>query len=67
MKNYKDAAKQFRKVVDKDDKFARGFYNLARSEFNAGNKGEAKKAYEKLKNLNPVLALKLERDVPGIK
>jgi tetratricopeptide (TPR) repeat protein len=64
-KNYKEAAKQFRKAVDKDDKYFWGYYNLAQTEFDAGNKGEAKKAYEKLKSLNPTLAARLNAITRG--
>jgi tetratricopeptide (TPR) repeat protein len=59
LKNYKEAAKQFRKAVDKDENYARGYYNLAQTELDAGNKAEAKKAFEKLKKLNPSLAARL--------
>lgn len=65
MKNYKEAAKQFRKAVDKDDKYFWGYYNLAQTEFDAGNKGEAKKAYEKLRQLNPSLAARLNAITKG--
>ncbi|HEV8590582.1 MAG TPA: tetratricopeptide repeat protein [Pyrinomonadaceae bacterium] len=58
---YKDAADQFRKAIAKDDKYAIGYYNLGEAEFRAGNLGEAKKAYDKLKKLGAVnLANQLE-------
>ena len=64
-KNYKEAPRNFERSVDKDDKYFRGYYNLARSEFYAGNKGEAKKAYEKLKKLIiPSLAEPAQRRQP---
>lgn len=65
LKNYKDAARQFRKAVDKDDNYFWGYYNLAQTEFDAGNKGEAKKAFEKLKKLNPTLAARLNAITRG--
>lgn len=64
-KNYKEAAKQFRKAVEKDDKYVWGYYNLAQTELDGGNKGEAKKAYEKLKSLNRSLATRLELATRG--
>ncbi|HMJ08019.1 MAG TPA: tetratricopeptide repeat protein [Pyrinomonadaceae bacterium] len=58
--NYKAAIQQFRKAIDKDDKYAVAHYNLAEAEFQNGNIGEAKKEYEKLKKLGqPRLAQEL--------
>ena len=48
---FKEAAAAFRKAVDTDGKYAVGYYNLAESEFRAGNLGEAQKAYNKVKDL----------------
>lgn len=59
MKDYKNASAQFRKAVGKDENYVWGYYNLAQTEFDAGNKGEAKKAFEKVKKLNPTLAARL--------
>lgn len=59
MKDYKNASAQFRRAIAKDGNYAWGYYNLGQTEFEAGNKGEAKKAYEKLKSLNPQMALTL--------
>ena len=59
--NFKEAANQFRKAISKDDKYAIGYYNLGEAEFRAGNLGEAKKAYDKLKKLGASnLATQLE-------
>jgi tetratricopeptide (TPR) repeat protein len=65
LKDYKNAAAQFRKAVGKDDNYVWGYYNLAQTEYDAGNKGEAKKAFEKLKKLNPSLANRLVAATKG--
>ena len=49
--NFKEAINQFKRAVDKDDKYAEAHYNLGEAEFRNGNIGNAKKAFEKLKNL----------------
>lgn len=49
--NYKEAAAQFRRAVDRDDKYVIAHYNLAETEFQAGNLGAAQKAYDKVKQL----------------
>ncbi len=60
-KNYKEAAAQFKKAIDKDGKFAAAIYNLGEAEFQAGNIGEAKKAWDKLKKMGEQgLAAKLD-------
>jgi tetratricopeptide (TPR) repeat protein len=64
-KNYKEASNRFRTAVSRDDKFAAAWLNLGKSEFRNGNTGEAKKAYEKLKNLNPKFARLLELYTQG--
>jgi superkiller protein 3 len=51
---YKDAADQFRKAIGKDDKYVIAYYNLGEAEFRAGNLGEAKKAYDRLKKLGAI-------------
>jgi superkiller protein 3 len=48
---YKEAAEQFRKATLRDGRYAIAFYNLAESEFRAGNMPEAKKAYDQVKKL----------------
>jgi tetratricopeptide (TPR) repeat protein len=59
--NFKEAASYFRRAVSSDGKYVVGYYNLAETEFRAGNLGEAKKAYQKVRQLNrPDLAAKLE-------
>jgi tetratricopeptide (TPR) repeat protein len=64
-KNYKEASRIFRKVIAKDDKSVRAYINLALSEFYGGNKGEAKKAYEKLKQLSPQQAKLVDVETRG--
>jgi tetratricopeptide (TPR) repeat protein len=49
--NYKSAAEQFRKAISKDEKYTIAYYNLGEAEFQAGNLGEAQKAYNQLKKL----------------
>lgn len=49
--NYKEAAGYFRRAISNDGKYAIAYYNLAETEFRAGNLGEAKKAYQKVKQL----------------
>ena len=64
--NFKEAAKQFHKAIDQDNKFAAAYFNLAEAEFKAGNRGEAKKAYERLKQLGREdLATQLEVQTGG--
>ena len=49
--NFKEAAASFRKATSVDGKYVIAYYNLAESEFRAGNLGEAQKAYNKVKEL----------------
>lgn len=51
LNNFKEAAAYFRRAIDNDGKYAIAYYNLAETEFRAGNLGEAKKAYQKVKQL----------------
>lgn len=55
--NYKEATAQFKKVVERDEKFTEGYFNLGHAEFKNGNLVEAKKAYKKLKSSNDPAAL----------
>lgn len=48
---YPDAIAAFKKAVETDGKYVIGYYNLAESQFRAGNLGEAQKAYNKVKDL----------------
>lgn len=48
---FKEAADQFRKAANKEEKNGFVVYNLGEAEFQIGNMGEAKKAYAKLKKL----------------
>jgi tetratricopeptide (TPR) repeat protein len=48
---FSDASAAFRKAVSTDGKYVVAYYNLAESEFRAGNLGEAQKAYNKVKDL----------------
>ena len=49
--NFVDASAAFRKAISTDSKYVIAYYNLAESEFRAGNLGEAQKAYNKVKDL----------------
>ncbi|MGI8813133.1 MAG: tetratricopeptide repeat protein [Pyrinomonadaceae bacterium] len=51
MNNYPAAAEQFKKAIAKDNKYSIAHYNLAETQFQAGNIGDAKKEYETLKKL----------------
>ena len=48
---FKEASQAFRKATSTDGKYVIAYYNLAESEFRAGNIGEAQKAYNKVKEL----------------
>ena len=48
---FKEAADSFRRAIKTDEKYVIAHYNLAESEFRAGNLGEAQKAYDKVKQL----------------
>jgi len=59
--NFGEASGYFHKAIDKDGKYVIAYYNLAETEFRAGRMGEAKKAYQKVKQLGRKdLAAKLE-------
>ena len=47
-----NAVRQFKRVLDLDDKFAAAVYSLAEAEFRRNNLKEARKYYEKLKTMN---------------
>lgn len=49
--NFKDAASNFKKAIDKDKNFAHAYFNLGESEFKAGNLGEARKAMDSLRKM----------------
>ena len=55
-----DAIKQFRRVVEVDNKFAAGYYNLGEALYRNQKTDDAKKMVDKLKPLNPRLARQLE-------
>lgn len=49
--NFKDAAAQFRKAANKEDKNPVIQFNLGEAELQSGNIGEAKKSYDRLKKM----------------
>lgn len=61
--NYKEAIAQFKKAIDKDDKFAAAYYNMAEAQFRGGSVADAKKTWDRLKKMGPEgqkLAAKLD-------
>ena len=56
LNDFDNAAKQFQKTVEIDDKYAIGYFNLGEAEIRRGNIKGAENAQDKLKKLNPVLA-----------
>lgn len=63
---YKEAAETFKTAFEKDDKYAYAHYNWGESEFRSGNLKNAKKAYQKLKELGRNdLAVQLEAVTGG--
>jgi superkiller protein 3 len=64
--NLKEAIWQFQRAVNLDGNFALGYYNLGEAFHKKGNKKEARKAQEKLRQLNPALAQQLENAIKGI-
>ncbi len=60
LNDFENAVKQFEKAVELNPKYAIGYFNLGESQFRRGNKKEAKKAHEKLKNLDKNMANALE-------
>ena len=61
---YKEAAAQFRRAADKEEKNPVIQYNLGEAELQNGNIGEAKKAYDRLRKLGKAgneFAARLER------
>ena len=66
MKDYKNAIDRFEAVVKRNPDFAQGWYNLAKANYDSGNKGAAKKAYMRLRTMKAyMLADKLDRDTKG--
>lgn len=51
---------QFQKVVSLDGNFASGYFNLGEAQYQSGNKKDARKTHDRLKELNKTLALRLD-------
>ncbi|HYJ89869.1 MAG TPA: tetratricopeptide repeat protein [Pyrinomonadaceae bacterium] len=67
-KDYSSAIDQFKKAIDKDNKYVDAWFNLGKAQFANGNVGEAKKAYSQLRKLGPKgnqLADQLDRETGG--
>lgn len=60
-----NAINQFKIVTKMDDNFAAGWYNLGEAQYRNGDVKEAKKAFDKLKKLNPKLAGDLNLIISG--
>ncbi len=65
LNNLSEAINQFLKVINLDDKFALGFFNLGEAQNKLGRKKEAKKTLNRLKQLNPGLAKRLDDTIEG--
>ncbi len=67
LNDYDNAIKQFERAVALNDQYAIGYYNLGEAQYRRRNIKEAKKAHEKLKNLDKNLAKALEILLTGAK
>jgi tetratricopeptide (TPR) repeat protein len=56
---------QFQRVVNMNDKFAKGLYNLGEAQFASGDKKAAEATFKKLKKLDPALASRLDGVLKG--
>lgn len=56
LNDFDNAAKQFQKTIEIDDKYASGYFNLGETEIMRGNVKAAQNAQDKLKKLNPLYA-----------
>ena len=63
--NLSEAINQFQRVINLDEKFSLGYFNLGEAQNKLGRKKEAKKTLNKLKQLNPGLAKKLDDAIEG--
>ncbi len=66
MQKYDEAADHFKKATEVDKQYMRGFSNLAKAEFKRGRVKEAKKAQDKVRELDPREAQKLDLYFKGI-
>lgn len=65
LKNFDDAVKYFKRSTELNGKFADSWYYLGESEYQRGNTKEAKKAYDKLKEIDPTYARRLDLILKG--
>jgi tetratricopeptide (TPR) repeat protein len=65
LNNLSEAINQFQKAINLDEKFAIGYFNLGEVQNKLGRKKEAKKTLNKLKQLNPGLAKRLDDVIEG--
>ncbi|MGI8493751.1 MAG: tetratricopeptide repeat protein [Pyrinomonadaceae bacterium] len=67
LNDFDNAVKYFKKTTELNDKYADGFYNLGEAEYRRGNLKEAKKAMERLRQLDAPLANRLDSIIKGAK
>lgn len=65
LNNLSEAIGLFQKVINLDGKFAPGYFNLGEAQNKFGRKKEAKKTLNRLKQLNPGLAKRLDDVIEG--
>lgn len=66
MKDYKNAINRFNDVIKRDAKYSDAYFNLGKAQFDNGNVGEAKKAYQSLRKIGAnMYADRLDRETGG--
>jgi len=65
MNSLSDAISQFQRAINLDDKFDLGYFNLGEAQNKLGRKKEARKTLNRLKQLNPGLAKRLDDAIEG--
>ncbi len=65
LKDFVNAIANFKRVVDMDGNGVAGIFNLGEAYNASGNKKEAKKMYDRLKKLDPSVALRLDNIFNG--
>jgi tetratricopeptide (TPR) repeat protein len=66
MQKYEEAVEQFKKATEVDKQYMKGFINIARAEFKRGRMKEARKAQDKVRELDPREASKLDLYFKGV-
>ncbi|MGB2752321.1 MAG: tetratricopeptide repeat protein [Pyrinomonadaceae bacterium] len=65
LKDFVNAIANFKRVVDTDGSSINGLFNLGEAYNASGNKKEAKKMYDRLKKIDPNMALRLDNIFNG--